>query len=48
MEKLNLERLYVKEEEYQQIKKMLNKKDDYFNLEELRKYLTKDKQCYSI
>ena len=30
------EKLYIKEEKYQKIKKILNKKDDYFNSNEFQ------------
>lgn len=35
------ETIYVKEAEYQKVKKMLNKKDDYFTKDEFKKYFTK-------
>lgn len=41
MDKLNLEELYLDEEEYQNIKEILKKKDDYFSVEEIKKVFQK-------
>lgn len=37
MEEKILKEIFIEEEEYQKIKQRLNKKDDYFNMEELQK-----------
>ena len=37
MEEKILKEIFIEEEECQKIKQRLNKKDDYFNMEELQK-----------
>jgi len=39
MEKFISKDFFIKEKEYQEIKKQLNKDNDYFNIEEIVKYL---------